>query len=87
VIQLLLIQKLVIIIKALNEGWKPNWNDRSECKYYPWFDLESGFVLRSVSCNREISSVGYRLCFKSETLAKYAAAQFVDLYKDFFIIK
>lgn len=29
--------KLRIIIAALNEGWKPNWADENEYKYYPWF--------------------------------------------------
>ena len=31
--------KLFIIADALNEGWKPDWND-DNLKYYPWFDLE-----------------------------------------------
>jgi hypothetical protein len=34
--------KLIIITRALNEGWKPNWKDSNEGKYYPWFDLSSG---------------------------------------------
>ena len=28
--------KLRIIAEALNEGWKPTFND-GECRYYPWF--------------------------------------------------
>lgn len=28
--------KLSIIAEALNEGWKPTFND-GECRYYPWF--------------------------------------------------
>lgn len=31
--------KLIIIAEALNEGWKPNWQDSDEYKYYPWFDM------------------------------------------------
>jgi len=38
--------KLIIINKALNEGWKPNWADDDEYKYYLWFDLSSGSGLR-----------------------------------------
>jgi hypothetical protein len=34
--------KLVIIAQALNEGWKPNWSDYNQYKYYPWFDVRSG---------------------------------------------
>lgn len=33
-------RKLETIAEALNEGWKPNWADTNECKYYPWFCIE-----------------------------------------------
>ena len=57
--------KLVIIAEALNDGWKPNWKDSSEWKYYPWFDMSSGSGL---SCGdydllSSASTVGSRLCF------------------------
>src|SRR5688572_22070121 len=29
-------KKLKVIIRALNQGWKPNWKDDNELKYYPW---------------------------------------------------
>lgn len=27
--------KLTIIARAINGGWKPDWNNRSQYKYYP----------------------------------------------------
>ena len=33
-------RKLETITEALNEGWKPNWADTDEYKYYPWFYIE-----------------------------------------------
>ena len=33
-------RKLETITEALNEGWKPNWADTNEYKYYPWFYIE-----------------------------------------------
>jgi hypothetical protein len=33
--------KLITITEALNEGWQPNWNDRSEYKYTPWFEVDA----------------------------------------------
>lgn len=33
------------------------------------------------------ASAGSRLCFRTETLARYAGRQFVDLYADFFLIR
>lgn len=35
-------RKLEAITAALNEGWKPNFNDTDEYKYYPWFYIEPG---------------------------------------------
>ena len=35
-------RKLETITAALNEGWKPDWNNTDEYKYYPWFDIEPG---------------------------------------------
>jgi hypothetical protein len=81
-------KKLKIIILALNEGWKPNWNNGNEYKYYPWFymDKSNGFSLLSVTGACTGSSVGSRLCFKSRELAEYAAKQFIELYKQFFTL-
>jgi hypothetical protein len=81
--------KLMIITKALNEGWFPDWTNVDEYKYYPWFYMDknkyspSGFGLYDVAYDRSNSDVGSRLCFKSEELAKYAATQFNDLYKEY----
>ncbi len=35
-------RKLEAITAALNEGWKPNFNDTDEKKYYPWFYVNPG---------------------------------------------
>ncbi|WP_290456949.1 hypothetical protein [Muribaculum intestinale] len=29
--------KLRIVAAALNEGWTPDWGNKDECKWYPWF--------------------------------------------------
>lgn len=33
-------RQLETITEALNEGWKPNWADTDEYKYYPYFYIE-----------------------------------------------
>lgn len=33
-------RQLETITEALNEGWKPNWADTDEYKFYPWFHIE-----------------------------------------------
>jgi hypothetical protein len=83
--------KLMIIAEALNEGWKPNWDNYDEYKYYPWFDMEgssSGSGFSFCDCDGWItgSSVGSRLCFKSRELAKYIGETFVDLYREYFVM-
>lgn len=76
-------KKLKIIAEALNEGWIPA--KTSGEKYFPSFYLDSvECTLHSVICYTCLYwSMGKRLCFKSEELAKYAATQFIDIYKDF----
>lgn len=81
--------KLSVIVRALNEGWQPNWKDEDEYKWYPWFymdDPDIGFVLYRVIYDAAISSVGSRLCFKNRELAEYAANQFLPEYKAFFTL-
>lgn len=33
--------KLRIVAAALNEGWTPDWNDKQQRKWYPWFYIYS----------------------------------------------
>lgn len=78
--------KLVIIAEAVNDGWKPNWDNDDEYKYYPWFDMENGFVFYGFVFSARFSDVGSRLCFRSREIAEYIGKQFEDLYKDYFVL-
>jgi hypothetical protein len=80
---------LKVVAEVLNEGWTPDWTNNDQYKYYPWFDMHSGSGLSFYVYDGRSSSscVGSRLFFKSRQLAEYAGKQFIDLYKDFFIIK
>lgn len=81
--------KLTIIARAINGGWKPDWNDRTQYKYYPVFYYESA-GLAYAHANRAASYsyayVGSRLCFQTEAMSDYAAATFADLYTDFYCL-
>ena len=63
--------KLRIIVKALNEGWEPQFTE-DECRYYPWFILytreeynkldeeeKSRVVYRSSSYANALGGVSY----------------------------
>jgi len=78
--------KLIIIARALNEGWVPDWNNSNQYKYYPYFDMRSGAVFYYVGFFINVTAVGSRLCFSSEKLAKYSGEQFQSIYKDYLTI-
>ena len=64
--------KLRVIVEALNDGWKPTF-DNEERRHYPWFSI----------CKHAYSSYGYRLALKSVELAYYCAKQFLDIWIDY----
>jgi hypothetical protein len=77
----------VVIVEALNEGWKPDWNNGDEPKYYPWFCKKeksgsSGFVFDCADCHFSYASAGYGLplCFKTRALAEYAGKQLIEIW-------
>lgn len=78
--------KLIIIAEALNEGWKPNWQDSDEYKYYPWFDMTNpagvGCSHTHAAATNAGANVGSRLCFKNRELAIYFGQQFTDLHNE-----
>jgi hypothetical protein len=81
--------KLLIIYKAINNEWKPDWSNWDQYKYYPWFEVLSsgfGFSYSTYGYVNARTGVGSRLCFESEEKAKYAGNQFLQLYKDFLTI-
>lgn len=77
------LRKIKTITEALNEGWKPDWNDSKQYKYYPWFKMSSGgfvfdgtYYVLSHACAGNAS----RLCFPTEEMAEYAGRTFTDVY-------
>lgn len=82
---------LKVITKALNEGWEPDWSNRNQGKWYPWFEV-TGTNPAGLSYSNTYSAVlaataniGSRLCFKTEALAKYAGTQFIKLYEKYLL--
>ena len=79
--------KLTVITRALNNGWKPNWDDKNEWKYYPLFRYVNAglsYANTITSATASHASLGSRLCFPASALAKYAAEHFADLYRDYY---
>lgn len=78
--------KLIVIAEALNEGWKPNWQDSDEYKYYPWFDMSNpagvGYSSTNSAASYTTANFGSRLCLKNRELAIYFGQTFTDLFND-----
>lgn len=90
-------RKLETIAAALNEGWKPDWNNTDQYKYYPYFYIQEnakGKGSAGLSCASTTAAAantpaffGSRLCFYASRLARYAGNQFTDLYEQILIEK
>ena len=80
--------KLMIIYKAINDGWKPDWSNWDQYQYYPLFEvLSSGFGFSGTLCLFDFtySTVGSRLCTDTSQKAIYIGEQFAAEYKDYFL--
>lgn len=76
--------RIRLISFVLNEGWEPDFNNHTQCKYYPFFKkTDSGWVVGSCFvglCNGYLGSGFY---YKSSELALYAGKQFLKEYIDY----
>ncbi len=80
--------KAMVITKALNDGWTPDYTDNDQWKYEPRFwivkdeDAPGGVGFGASLCGfwATCASCGSRLCFASAELCIYATIQFEDIY-------
>jgi|SRR6478609_8669058 len=82
--------KLIIVAKAINGDWVPDWSNWHQYKYYPWFNMDSlsayGFSSDDYGfLELAYSGVSSRLCFETRDQAKYVGKQFEELYKIYFV--
>ena len=90
-------RKLETIAAALNEGWKPDWNNTDQYKYYPYFYIQENakgkgsaglsYAATVNTASHTYAYIGSRLCFYASRLARYASNQFTDLYEQILIEK
>lgn len=76
---------LDIIAEALQNGWSPDWNNRDEKKWWPWFEWKkSGFAFSLSDCDLWFtrSTVSSRLCFPTEAVSDFFGKQFIDLHNE-----
>lgn len=72
-----------------------DWNDYSQRKFYPWFDLEnydevrvgsaSGFSYGVFGFVNSASGVGSRLVFPSREIASFIGETHINIYRDLMV--
>jgi hypothetical protein len=80
---------LKMVVKAINQGWTPDWSNNNQQKWWPWFNLSSGFGFSysGYLYGSTGAAVGSRLCFETEAKSNFAAKQFIEIYEQFLTIK
>ncbi len=80
-------QRIVIFCKAMNEGKKHDWNNSSEYKYAPYFDMRNkpgfGFDFAYYLCSDDISHISSRLLYTSKEHALHAGKCMEQDYYDY----
>ena len=85
---------LIVVAKVLNEGWIPDYRDKSQYKYYPYFLVKanknnksgSGLSYLAYDSWYTVTFVGVLLCYKNSETAKYAGTKFKKLYEDLYLM-
>lgn len=71
-------RKLIIIAKALNEGWIPKL-DKTQSKWYCCFNITQDGI-KYTSPEYTNLNISTNMCLKSKDLANYMSRQFIQLY-------
>ncbi|CAB4126460.1 hypothetical protein UFOVP74_15 [uncultured Caudovirales phage] len=76
------VAKVMVINKALNGEWTPDYHNKDQRKHRPWFISSPGrgLVFFVVHCDGTFTNVGPRLVLESADKAKHAASfpEYVD---------
>jgi len=76
--------EISMFAKVLNEGWDPDYGNYKEAKYYPYFDMLSGFSFALVNYSYTVSGTAARHVFKTDALARFAGCTIPETYKRFY---
>lgn len=83
-------QLAIVLTRAINEKWEPNWEDGNQPKYTLNFIMGGSEGFRSYYyCDSWCTSsvVGSRLCFREIRGGKHMAEKFTNVFKQFMTIQ
>lgn len=78
--------RLFKIAEAYNEGWKPNWDNSSEYKWFPYYYKSDGSWSVSHDGWPALLYFPSGLVFKSKELSIDAYNKFKDIFDDYFMV-
>ena len=87
---------LQLVIAAINGKWIPDWTNKSERKYYPWWWINEvseggvsgrGLSLGAVDCDDSDAYVGPRHVFQTNKKARHAVRYFKPLFEQYYFTK
>lgn len=81
--------QLVVVFKAINNGWIPDYRNKKELKYELRFEMSGSSGFRFDGCDFWVTSsdVGSRLVTNSIDKANHIAKHFTPLFKQWMMIK
>ena len=74
-------EKECMVVAFYNKGWSPDFNNKNEYKYYPWFNMNN-FSLLCVYYCYSISYFPRRLLFKNEKDCREAVEKYFEVFKE-----
>jgi len=75
--------KIKQIEKLFSQGWKKDWSNRFQCKYYPAFEITgSGWVYFYSDCYYSISNCGVAF-YPDEKTSSFCGKTFIKEYTEF----
>ena len=75
--------KIKHLEQYFNEGWKPNWKNQNEYKWYPYYTLNNscGLVFDG-SYDGGCFFFGYVGFFKTKEISNFIGKTFISIYKE-----
>ncbi len=83
------LEQIELLTEVINEGWKPDFGNGNELKWYPYFKWDKGrsgfgFTCAAYGCAYAFTYVGSRLVFSSQKKAEAAGRIFENIYNAYY---
>lgn len=74
-----------LLAKAIRGDWEPDYEDRTQQKWEPYFYYQSGsgfvFSGSDFGCGYARTDAGARLCFPTEEMSDFFGKQFIEIHR------